>query len=251
MFFAKPGEYEPCGMYTSGHIILLVITLTTIVVALQCTKKYNTEQIRAIIKKSTITLWILEIIKIIFNLAVGHANNPNHYVPLYYCSIILYAGVLSSYAKGVLKKVGDVFIAVGAIVGGGFFLSCPNTSITMYPLFHYLSIQSFVFHGTMVYLGILVNITDYVDLKITDLKYYASLLAVMLVVSYFVNKALETNFMFISKNFPDTPVDVIYKLSGNLFTPVMCVLHMILPFGMVYPVRKLAIKLSQMKKAMG
>lgn len=249
MFFSKPGEYTPCGMYTGGHIFLLVVTLSVIVIALQRTKKCNKEQVKKILKRSTIILWILEIIKIIFNLAIGHVNYPNHYVPLYYCSIILYAGILSSFCKGIAKKIGDVFIAVGAIVGGGFFLSCPNTSITMYPLFHYLSIQSFVFHGTMVYMGILVNITDYVDLKLSDIKYYAAILAVMLVVSYFTNNALDTNFMFISKNFPDTPVDVIYKLTGRFFTPIMCILHMTLPFAMVYPVRRLCINVSERKRA--
>lgn len=248
MFFSKPGEYEPCGMYTWGHIFLLVVTLIVITIALHINKNCNEEEVKKIIKKSTIILWVMEIIKIIFNLAVGHSNNPNHYVPLYYCSIILYAGLLSSYTNGFLKQVGDIFIAVGAIVGGGFFLSCPNTSITMYPLFHYLSIQSFVFHGTMVYLGILVNITNYVKLKFSDIRYYACIMVVMLVISYFTNKALDTNFMFISKNFPDTPVSVIYNLAGRFFTPVMSVLQIILPFAMVYGVRYIAIRIPKQRR---
>lgn len=249
MFFAEPGEYEPCGMFTWGHALLLSITIIGIIIALHFSKKCNDEQVKKIIRRSTIALWIMEIVKIIFNLSVGLVNEPNHYIPLYYCSIILYAGVLSSCAKGVLKKVGDVFIAVGALIGGAFFLSCPNTSIAMYPLWHYLSIQSFIFHGTMVYLGILVHITNYVDLQLSDIKYYASIIFVMLVISYFTNKALDTNFMFISKNFPGTPVDVIYQLTGKAFTAVMCFLHMTLPFALVYPIRRLAVKHYERKVA--
>lgn len=245
MFFAPPGKYEPCKMYSIGHLILFIVTILGIIVALHYTKRSNDEQVKSIIRKSAIILWILEIIKIIFNLLIGNAGSPNHYIPLYYCSIILYASVLSGYSKGILKKIGDAFIAVGAIVGGGFFLSCPNTSITIYPALHYLSIQSFVFHGIMVYLGILVNITNYVELKLSDLKYYAIIIIIMLFISYFVNKLLGTNFMFISRNFPNTPVDVIYKATGKFFTPVMCVLHIILPFGMVYPVKRLAVITSK------
>ncbi|MBR2704645.1 MAG: YwaF family protein [Clostridia bacterium] len=249
MFFAKPGEYEPCGMFTWGHALLLSITIICIILGLHFSKKCSKEQVKKIITISTVVLWIVEIIKIIFNLSVGLVKEPNHYVPLYYCSIILYAGILSSFCKGILKKIGDIFIAVGALIGGAFFLSCPNTSIAMYPLWHYLSIQSFFFHGTMVYLGILVHITDYVDLKLSDIKYYMIIIAVMLVISYFANKALDTNFMFISKDFPGTPVSVIYHLSGKLFTVVMSVLHMTLPFFLVYPVRRLAVKVSERKSA--
>ena len=249
MFFAKPGEYEPCGMYTWGHYLLLTITIIAIILGLHYSKKCNKEQVKKIIMRSTIILWIVEIIKIIFNLSVGLVNEPNHYVPLYYCSIILYAGIFSSFCKGVLKKIGDIFIATGAIVGGGFFLSCPNTSIAMYPLWHYLSIQSFFFHGTMVYLGILVHITNYVNLQLSDIRYYALLISIMLVISYIANNILDTNFMFISKNFPGTPVAVIYNLTGKFFTIVMSVLHMTLPFFMVYPVKALIVRRYERKTA--
>lgn len=234
MFFSKPGMYSPCGMYSIGHIILFTITFISIILLLQVTKKSNKDTVKKIIKIATVSLWILEIIKITFNLIIGNIRNPNHYIPLYYCSLILYAGLLSSFAKGNLKKIGDVFISTGAIVGGTFFLCCPNTSLTMYPMFHYISIQSFIFHGTMVYLGILVNITDYVDLKITDIKYYAILVSIASFISYIINGILGTNFMFISKNFPNTPVDILYRATGKFFTSVMILIQILCPFYVMY-----------------
>lgn len=239
MFFAKPGQYEPCGMFSIGHLILFVITITAVILLLKNTRKSSKDTVAKIIKIATIVLWILEIIKIVFNFAVGNAKNPNNYIPLYYCSLILYAGLLSGFAKGKLKKVGDVFIATGSIIGGLFFLCCPNTSLTMYPMFHYISIQSFVFHGTMLYLGILVNITKYVDFKIKDIKYYATLIMVISFISYIVNIILDTNFMFISKNFPGTPVEVVYNNTGKLFTFVMVLIQAIGPFYVVYLIKYL------------
>ena len=239
MFFAKPGEYEPCQMYSTGHMILLTITLIVVMMLIQFTKNSDKNRVKKIIKNTTILLWTMEIIKIIFNLAIGHWNNPNHYIPLYYCSIILYAGLFSSYGKGLFKKIGDIFISTGAIIGGAFFLSTPNTSLTMYPMFHYISIQSFVFHGAMVYLGILVNITGYVDLKLKDIRYYAVLITIMSGISYVVNNILDTNFMFISQNFPNTPVEAIFNWAGKYFTIVMCLLQIILPFLIIYTINKL------------
>ena len=97
MFFSKPGEYEPCGLFSVGHFILLVLSLSIVGIALYNTKNISKEKVKEIIKKSTIVLWILEIIKIIFNFAIGNWVNPNNYIPLYYCSIILYAGLLSGW----------------------------------------------------------------------------------------------------------------------------------------------------------
>lgn len=247
MFFSKPGEYEPCGLFSVGHFILLILSLSIVGIALYNTKNISKEKVKEIIKKSTIVLWILEIIKIIFNFAIGNWVNPNNYIPLYYCSIILYAGLLSGWGKGVLKKVGDVFISTGAIIGGLFFLFCPNTSLPAYPMFHYISLQSFVFHGTMLYLGILVNITNYIELRLSDIKYYASLITGISLISYIVNEKLGTNFMFISKNFPNTPVEIIYNLTGKFFSFVMILIQVIGPFYVVYFVKYLIKKMKSKK----
>ena len=125
--------------------------------------------------------WVLEIIKIIFNLKTGNGSNLNTYIPLYYCSILLYAGIFSSIGKGYIKKMGDVFLATDGIVGGILFLILPTTSITMYPMFHFISIQSFLYHGAMLYLGLAINKTNYIELKSKDIIYYATLLFIMCV----------------------------------------------------------------------
>lgn len=239
MFFSKPGEYAPCKMFSSGHFILLSITLIIVIVVLCFTKNMNENKVKDTIRKSTVFLWILEIIKIIFNLVIGNSANPNNYIPLYYCSLILYAGLLSGFSKGKLKKIGDVFISTGAIIGGLFFLFCPNTSLPAYPMFHYISIQSFIFHGTMLYLGLLVNITNYIDLKISDIKYYAILITIISCISYVVNKILGTNFMFISDNFPNTPVEIVYNLTGKFFTLVMILIQVVGPFYLIYFIKYL------------
>ena len=111
-------------------------------------------------------------------------------------------------------------------------------------MFHYISIQSFVFHGTMLYLGILVNITNYIDLKISDIKYYALLITVISCISYVVNKILGTNFMFISDNFPNTPVEIVYNLTGKFFTLVMILIQVVGPFYVVYFIRYLIKKIK-------
>lgn len=242
MFFAKTGEYEPCGIYNVKHIILAIITIIFIVIALKCTKNKDKCKVKRIIRICTITMWILEIIKIIFKLQQCELTDVNKYVPLYYCSILLYAGILSSFGIGKVKRIGDVFLATGGIIGGIVFIIFPTTSLPEYPMFHFISLHSFLFHGTMIYLGILINMTNYIELKKKDIIYYAGLVGAICVISLIINNVFESNLMFISQNFPDMPLEIIYNATGVFFTPVMIAIQITLPFIIMYRIIKIAKK---------
>ena len=174
--FSNIGEYEPCGIFTTDHFILIGITIISIIIALKFTSNKSKEKVHSIIKKITIIMCILEVVKISFNLQQNSFRDVNTYMPLYYCSILLYAGLLSSFGKGALKRAGDVCLATGSVIGGIVFIIYPSTSLPMYPAFHFLSIHSFLFHGTMIYLGILINKTQYIELEQNDIKYFASVI---------------------------------------------------------------------------
>jgi len=231
MFLAKPGEYEACGIYTIQHFILMFITLLAITIALKITLK---KDIKKIIKRCTIFMCIMEIFIIAFKIAVNGTRNLNEYVPLYYCSLIMYAGLLSSFGKEKLKRAGDVFLATGGIVGGLFFMFFPITSLPTYPMLHLVSIHSFIFHGIMLYLGLLVNFSNYINIELKDIKYYSSLLGFSCILAFIVNNILGSNLMFISENFPGTFIEIIYNLTGNYFTIFMTLAQMFLPFYFVY-----------------
>lgn len=237
MLFARPGEYEPCGMFTTGHFGLVILTIFGIVIALKKTINKTKEEVKQIIKRCTIAMWILEVIKIAFKLYTDDIRNLNNYVPLYYCSLLLYAGMLSSFAKNKLKRMGDVFLATGGIIGGIVFIILPTTSLPTYPMLHILSLHSFLYHGTMVYLGLLINATHYIELKASDIKYYATIVGAVCILAYIINKIFDSNLMFISKNFPGTPVEILYNITGPFFTPIISVAQMTLPFYIVYVIK--------------
>lgn len=235
------GKYEPCGIFTKGHFILIGLTIISIAFALKKSINQKKEEVYNIIRKSTIIMWILEIIKIIFTISQNSLYDVETYLPLYYCSMLLYAGLLSSFGKGKLKRVGDVCLATGSIIGGIVFIIYPSTSLPRYPAFHILSLHSFLFHGTMVYLGLLMNITHYINLEKSDIKYFASLVMAMSIIALIVNNIMDSNLMFISKNFPGTPVEILYKITNGtfLFTLFMVAIQMTFPFYIPYYIIKL------------
>ena len=231
MFFAKAGEYEPCGIFTMQHFELIINTVNK-----------TKDEVTQIIRKCTIIMWILEIIMIAFKLCTGDVRNLNNYVPLYYCSLLLYAGLLSSFGKGKLKRIGDVFLATGGIIGGLVFIVLPTTSLPSYPMLHMVSLHSFFFHGTMIYLGLLIDITHYIELNLSDIKYFAILVGGICVLAYIINKKFGSNLMFISQNFPGMPIEIIYNVTGRFYTLVMSIAQMTLPFYIVYGIIQLVKK---------
>ncbi|MFR1739381.1 MAG: YwaF family protein [Clostridia bacterium] len=246
--FAKQGEYEPCGIFTKEHFLLILLTIIGIKISLKKTINKTHKEVKQIIKKCTIVMWIFEVIIVLFKVITGGIKNINNYVPLYYCSLLLYAGLLSSFAKNELKRMGDVFLATGGIIGGIVFILYPSTSLPTYPAIHIVSLHSFVFHGIIVYLGLLINKTKYIEIQSSDIKYYIILVGSICVLAYIVNNIFGSNLMFISKNFPGTPIEIIYNISGKYFTLIMSLGQMILPFYIVYEVVKQMEKNEKLKE---
>lgn len=244
MFFAKPGVYEPCGIYNVQHVIIAVIILIAIFIAVKITKPKKQENVLKIIRTTTIIVWCLEIIKIIYLISIGQGR-VNRVIPLYYCSLLLYSGLMSSFGKGIIKKMGDVFLATGGIIGGITFLLFPTTSLPEYPLFHFISFHSFIYHGIMIYIGIIVNKTKYVKLEFSDIKYYASLIFIICMFAYVINKIFDSNLMFISKDFPGSPLSYFYNNMGAFFGPTMVLVQMTVPFLMAYGIIKMICKFQK------
>ena len=137
---------------------------------------------------------------------------------------------------------GDVFLATGGIIGGLVFIILPTTSLPSYPMLHMVSLHSFLFHGTMIYLGVLINITNYIKLQLSDIKYFATLVGCICILAYIINKKFGSNLMFISQNFPGMPIEIIYNATGRFYTLVMSIAQMKLPFYIVYGIIQLVKK---------
>ena len=238
--FSKIGKFKPCGIFTKGHFILIVLTISSIILALKKTIIKSKEEVYKIIKRLTVIMCILEVIRIIYSISQNSLYEVNTYMPLYYCSMLLYAGLLSSFGKEKLKRMGDVFLATGCIIGGIVFIIYPSTSLLSYPAFHFLSIHSFLFHGVMIYLGILVNKTEYIKLKKEDIKYFAILVGIMCILALIVNNIFDSNLMFISQNFCGTPIEILYKMTNGsfLFSLIMSIGQMTIPFYLTFYVIK-------------
>lgn len=241
--FAPMGKYEPCGLFTAGYAVVVIASFAAVALLMFFSRKMQDKDIKRTITACMIIIWSLEIIKIIFNITVNGVSSPNNYIPLYFCSLALYSTPLSCFGRGRIKRCGDVFIAVGCTVGGVCALIYPNTSLTFYPAIHFISFQSAVYHIVMLYMGLLVLTRRYVVLSVNDLIPYGIFVLAAGVVAHAVNLMIGSNLMFVTRNYPGTPIEWVYDLTGPAFPVAMIAIHIFAPFFAVFVLSKAAERL--------
>lgn len=244
-FFCKENEYEPVGMFSVGHIVTLIIFLLIVAFCAYKCRKIGKDKAIFLTKIIAIVVTVLEIIKITIAFINGEGDKLDHWVPLYFCSMFIYAAWLAGYAKGKIADLGRAFVGTGGIIAGLSFLIFPTTSFTMYPLFHYFCMYSMVYHSLMVFLGItyLLNGVVKIDKKsFIDYVIFCSVLNILAIIvnsipiyihvdnvptsGYNYPYPYYTNFMFL-KRAGNIPVKILCDISDKvpvIFTILMFVI---------------------------
>lgn len=244
-FFCKENEYEPVGMFSVGHIVTLIIFLLIVAFCAYKCRKIGKDKAIFLTKIIAIVVTVLEIIKITIAFINGEGDKLDHWVPLYFCSMFIYAAWLAGYAKGKIADLGRAFVGTGGIIAGLSFLIFPTTSFTMYPLFHYFCMYSMVYHSLMVFLGItyLLNGVVKIDKKsFIDYVIFCSVLNILAIIvnslpiyihvdnvptsGYNYPYPYYTNFMFL-KRAGNIPFKILCDISDKvpvIFTILMFII---------------------------
>ena len=237
-FFAVYGQCEPAGLHSAGHRLLLVSTLIVIAVLLNHTLLLPFTQIRRLIRVTTVVMWALEIVKIAFKLGKEKDRDPSTWVPLYFCSGALYASLLSGFGTGAWQRAGDVFFMTGALCSGVCFLAYPSSSLLLYPARHFCSIHSFLYHGWMVWIGILLSRSGCLTLHLSDFPAYFLFCLTLGILAALINRRYGSNLMFLSRPFPGTFLVKAHARLGRLYGPAVMLVQIFAPFFFILAFRK-------------
>ena len=233
LFFAPENTETACGMFTLPHIISLVLCLALICAAVYFSRKLSDGQIKKIIRILAYAFTAMEIIKIIYKIALGYTDKLDYFLPLSFCSLFIYSLWLCGYGRGLAYKIGAAFVRGGCIVGGLAFLIVPATSLMMHPVYHYLSIHSMLFHSAMVYLGIIFLIRKPVLLDKSTLTVYSCFVLGASIIAIILNILTGSNLMLLSfpLNIPVELVNTVYEKIPALYTAGAVLLYVIIPAG--------------------
>ena len=124
-FFAPEGVHPKAGIFSTAHIISLFICLLIIGAAIYFSRNISERGLTLITRVMAFVFASLEIIKIFYKFKNNAVYQLDHWLPLAFCSLFIYALWMSGYGRGIVKKLGDMYIVGGCFCGGLAFLIFP------------------------------------------------------------------------------------------------------------------------------
>ena len=246
--FSSKGTYAPVGLFSIAHIISIIVCFVLIALAVVFTRKLSNKTYFKLLKIFAIVLTLLELFKIVWNLAQGYTH-VNRWVPLYFCSLFIYSLWFSTAKNEFVKQLGLAYIACASIVAGAIFVIFPTTSFSDYPLFHFQCIYSMLFHSVMVYSGIMLFVTRAFKLDLKAVGRYCVYCLIFMSAAIALNVFSKGNLMFLANpgNIPLPFLWNIYNFSKVLYTFLIAFAHMLLGL-VVFGITKLTSKTHAKKQ---
>ena len=147
--------------------LYLAISFILMVLLLYLHRKSSREKVLKIIKGISLFLVVLYVGKTtwetIYDIKYTGSFNTG-LLPLDTCSIVMFAGILAGYAKGKIQKISECWLATGSIVGGIATMVVLN-AFKYYPFLSFGAFYSMIWHFLMVFIGLLLIVTNYVEIK--------------------------------------------------------------------------------------
>ena len=246
MFFAPLDVYEPAGMFTTQHIMSLIICLILVSLALIATKNMKWQTVLLITKVMAIVMTCLEAIKIGYNFYYGYTC-LDAWLPLSFCSLFIYALWLSGYGKGFLKNIGDAYIVIGCFLGGLGFLLFPTTLLMRYPIWHYLCLYSLFFHVAMIYLGVMYIKHHRTPINRKTFMYFSLYFMIFAIISMALNVIYGSNIMILREpfNVPFKFIHVIKAKSQIAYTLLATTAYLVGPGLFALIISRILIKKNE------
>ncbi len=219
LFYDNFTEEDIAGMFSLWHFVFIIFFIASLSIALFASKSITREQSKKILWRSAIVVSLAEIIKISMRIAKG--GGVDSWIPLYYCSLFLYAIWMTKSKWQWLSRMGYAYITMGGILAACLFTLYPSTSLAIYPAFHPASIHSFLYHLLMAYVGITVLTKKLFIPKARDSILYGAFVLAACVIGYFINELFGSNCMFLHHAFKLPVLDDLLTFSHPLYMLVV------------------------------
>ena len=211
---------EAAGAYSWQHLtfvtsLLIVMTVLAILLGRINRNRPQKEKNRVLIW-AAILIDAFEIFKIVV-LCARNADDPAYWqmlLPLFLCSIQLFALPLAAFSRNRLKEVTLDFVMIFGILGSivGTYGAAQNYSA--YPVLAIENVSSGITHSISGFASLYIMVSGLRSMKKKNIGATCLILAFFCVVAYIVNVLVDYNYMFLM-NHDGTPYQIIYDLVGG------------------------------------
>ena len=221
-FWAEESEipsnvgYELLG---SAHLtvlaVLLILIASVAVLGYRCSYKARRRMLLCL----SVTLPVLEAIKICFLIRIGHMGVG--YLPLHLCSMSIYLYPVIAFAgNDMLRKVLSEISVCTLMPAAVAALIFPDW--TMYPMFSFMNIYAFVWHALQVLIPVLYLICGIAKPSVRHIWWNTLFLLATGGMIYCFDRVFSCNYWFLLWPVPGTPlVPMSELLGGRAYIPAL------------------------------
>ena len=214
MAYCFTPEYAlPAGvgfpLFGRAHLGMLgaLAVISALAVFLGC--RMDTERRRRLLKWMAGTMIGLEVWKDVTLGSIGAFSIG--YLPLHLCSMAMFLCLFFAWHP---DSDGAGQLVWGLCFSGGLAaLLFPDW--TDMPLWHFQSLHSFLYHAMLVQFSLIAVLSGMARPRVRRVWKSMAFLVLAAAVVYPVNLALGTNYMFLNRPLPDTPLALCARLPGQ------------------------------------
>lgn len=228
LFYDNFTPEQVAGLFSPWHYALIVIFALSLALLLYLSRKMTEKQAHRTLNIAAAAVIISEIIKISVRILKG--GGIDTWIPLYYCSLFIYAIVMSRAKSELISRTGYAFITMGGILAACLFTLYPSTSLALYPVWHPACLHSFLYHLTMAYCGIITLTKGLFKPRASDSARYGVFVLAACFIGYFLNEKYGSNCMFLHNAFKLPVLDSVLSRSHGAYIAIVVLAQAVLMF---------------------
>lgn len=211
---------EASGAYSWQHLtfvtgLLVIMTAFAVLLGRAYRNRPEKDKNKVLIWSSVIMI-SCEIFEIVV-LCIRNSDDPTYWhmlLPLFLCSIQMFALPLAAFAKNRLKEVSLDFVMIFGILGAilGTYGAAQNYAI--YPVISLENVSSGITHAVSGFGSLYIMISGMHSMKKKNIIGTCLVLSFFCSLAYVVNILVDYNYMFLM-NHDGTPYKIVYDLVGG------------------------------------
>ena len=220
----------PGTLFTPLHLAFAGVVLFAVIFFAFLLSKKSEKTVKTVFLIGWAFLTVLEIVKIIWETctAKGNAFEWGGVLPLYPCSIFMYAMPLVIWGRGKIRYMGCGYVCTLGLLGAAINFIYPANVLSNYSCISFAGFHTFFYHGFMLFCALTMIISGYHSYKEAHVWSDLLLPAVpALAVSVIAN---AVNFSKIGSDY------MFFKLNSFFFAPIGAATHDAVSVIIVYAI---------------
>ena len=216
--FLSPASELAGTMFTPLHFIFAGIVFAIVIIGALVLAKKSEKTIRITFGVIWAFAVVFEIVKIVWETYAGTDVyfEAGGVLPLYPCSIFMYAMPLAIFGKGIVRYMGCGYVCTLGVLGGTINFFYPANILSNYSCISFAGFHTFFYHGALLFCAIVMLRSGYHSFKKASRAWHLLLPAVpALTVSIPANLV---NFSKIGSDY------MFFKLNSFFLAPIGAVL---------------------------